>query len=81
MTAKVIPFLPRAVRSSFLPLLPSPPMTPFQVRHCYHLFAALYVSESWHLGWRFELAKKPLYSKAKAVVSFDRVLNLELNRK
>lgn len=50
-----------------------------------HLFAALYMSDSWYWAWldykdskyRFE-RQFAIYGRARAVVVFDRVLNGEL---
>jgi hypothetical protein len=39
------------------------------------LFAALYISEGWYDNWR---RTKKVYSKARAIVLFDRVINQEI---
>lgn len=39
------------------------------------LFAALYISEGWYDNW---LRTKKVYSKARAIVLFDRVINKEI---
>jgi len=42
--------------------------------HLALLFAALYISEGWCDNW---IRTKKIYSKARAMVLFDRVINQE----
>lgn len=53
-------------------------MTPEQTTHWMLTFAALYLSEAWYSAWQSGPIKR-LHYKARAVVLFDRALNLELD--
>ena len=51
-------------------------MTPYQIRHCFLLFAALFAGEAWTPVVQVR-GKRSLYARTRQVVLFDRIINEE----